>query len=154
MSFLFGKFNWACFNFVVFFCFVLWWNKVQSDIKWEIPLPTLTEQMQFVFLTSFSSLADRSINDLTQYPVFPWVVKDYTSDTLDLSSADTYRDLSKPIGALNADRLERLLVRKVINTFRPETNVAASGRWHFPMDFINRRSTCISFHYNFTKVCV
>ena len=27
-------------------------------------------------------MADRSINDLTQYPVFPWVVADYTSDTL------------------------------------------------------------------------
>ncbi len=27
-------------------------------------------------------MADRSINDLTQYPVFPWVVADYTSKTL------------------------------------------------------------------------
>ena len=35
----------------------------------------------FVFLF-LSSLADRSINDLTQYPVFPWVIKDFTSPEL------------------------------------------------------------------------
>jgi hypothetical protein len=43
-------------------------------------------------------LADRSFNDLTQYPVFPWVVQDYSSPRLDLDSRKTYRDLSKPIG--------------------------------------------------------
>jgi hypothetical protein len=46
----------------------------------------------------FFSLADRSFNDLTQYPVFPWVVQDYSSPRLDLDSRKTYRDLSKPIG--------------------------------------------------------
>lgn len=35
----------------------------------------------------------------------PWVVADYTSPTLDLSDPATYRDLSKPIGALNPSRL-------------------------------------------------
>lgn len=57
------------------------------------------------------SLADRSKNDLTQYPVFPWVVADYTSEKLDLTKANTFRDLSKPMGALNPDRLEKLLER-------------------------------------------
>jgi len=28
------------------------------------------------------SAADRSFFDLTQYPVMPWVVQDFTSDTL------------------------------------------------------------------------
>ena len=28
------------------------------------------------------SEADRSINDLTQYPVYPWVISDYTSQSL------------------------------------------------------------------------
>lgn len=57
------------------------------------------------------SLADRSKNDLTQYPVFPWVVADYTSEKLDLTKVNTFRDLSKPMGALNPDRLEKLLER-------------------------------------------
>jgi hypothetical protein len=45
-------------------------------------------------------------NDLTQYPVFPWVIADYTSPTLDLNNPATYRDLSKPIGALDPGILQ------------------------------------------------
>ena len=37
--------------------------------------------------------------------VMPWVVADYTSPTLDLSDPATFRDLSRPIGALNPRRL-------------------------------------------------
>jgi factor associated with neutral sphingomyelinase activation len=43
--------------------------------------------------------------DLTHYPVFPWVLSDYTGVTLDLTSDKTFRDLSKPIGAINVKRL-------------------------------------------------
>ncbi|OAD54426.1 Protein FAN [Eufriesea mexicana] len=55
-----------------------------------------------------SFLADRTFHDLTQYPVMPWVLQDYTSTTLDLNDPGIYRDLTKPIGALEQDRLERL----------------------------------------------
>lgn len=48
----------------------------------------------------------RSKSDLTQYPVFPWVIKDYESDALDLNNEETFRDLSQPMGALNQERLE------------------------------------------------
>jgi factor associated with neutral sphingomyelinase activation len=37
--------------------------------------------------------------------VFPWVLADYSSATLDLSSPASFRDLSKPVGALNPARL-------------------------------------------------
>jgi len=30
-----------------------------------------------------------------QYPVFPWVIKDYSSKELDLTNPNTFRDLSK-----------------------------------------------------------
>jgi len=56
-------------------------------------------------------MAGRTFNDITQYPVFPWILADYTSETLDLSDNSVYRDLSKPMGALNPDRLEQLLDR-------------------------------------------
>ena len=32
---------------------------------------------------------------LSQYPVFPWVLADYTSKELDLTNPHTFRDLSK-----------------------------------------------------------
>jgi len=55
--------------------------------------------------------AGRSFNDLTQYPVFPWVLSDYTSSTLDLNDPGVFRDLSRPIGALNEARLARFRER-------------------------------------------
>lgn len=38
-------------------------------------------------------------------------MSDYVSEVLDLDKADTFRDLSKPMGALNPDRLEKLKER-------------------------------------------
>ena len=52
-------------------------------------------------------MSGRTYNDITQYPVFPWVIADYESETLDFNDPKTFRDLSKPVGALNEKRLER-----------------------------------------------
>eukprot|EP00250_Pteridium_aquilinum_P011894 c20373_g1_i2 orf=431-2884(-) len=57
------------------------------------------------YLIYLNLAAGRSFCDLTQWPVMPWVLSDYTSHVLDLSNPQTFRDLSKPIGALNAERL-------------------------------------------------
>lgn len=62
----------------------------------------------FEYLMYLNNMADRSYNDLTQYPVFPWVLCDYVSSELDLNDPKVYRDLSKPIGALNLERITRL----------------------------------------------
>ncbi|XP_069951437.1 protein FAN isoform X2 [Cherax quadricarinatus] len=63
------------------------------------------------YLCYLNSQADRSENDLTQYPVFPWVLANYVSESLDLTDPAIYRDLSRPIGALNEERLKRLKER-------------------------------------------
>lgn len=47
----------------------------------------------------------------------PWVLQDYTSTTLDLKDPRIYRDLSKPIGALESNRLERLKVNFFLYIF-------------------------------------
>lgn len=52
-----------------------------------------------------NSYAQRSFKDLTQYPVMPWVLKDFKSEELDLQDPNSFRDLSKPIGALDEKRL-------------------------------------------------
>ncbi|XP_063499360.1 protein FAN isoform X3 [Symphalangus syndactylus] len=65
----------------------------------------------YQYLLHLNNLADRSCNDLSQYPVFPWIIHDYSSSELDFSNPGTFRDLSKPVGALNKERLERLLTR-------------------------------------------
>lgn len=56
-------------------------------------------------------MAGRTFNDITQYPVFPWILADYESETLDLSDHTVFRDLTKPVGALNPDRLAQLIER-------------------------------------------
>ena len=56
-------------------------------------------------------MAGRTFTDITQYPVFPWVIADYESADLDLENPKTFRDLSKPVGALNDDRLLQLIQR-------------------------------------------
>ncbi|KAL3924923.1 MAG: hypothetical protein SGILL_000744 [Bacillariaceae sp.] len=70
----------------------------------------------FDYLLHLNMLAGRSYNDTCQYPVFPWVLSNYKSEEIpDLTDPENFRDLSKPIGALNPDRLEDFIER--FNTF-------------------------------------
>jgi len=62
------------------------------------------EISNFHYLMFVNTMAGRTFNDLTQYPVFPWVLADYTSEELDLTNPRTFRDLSKPMGCQNPDR--------------------------------------------------
>lgn len=64
------------------------------------------EITNFEYLMILNTLAGRSYNDLTQYPVFPWIIADYVSEILDLKKSATFRDLSKPVGALDPKRFE------------------------------------------------
>ncbi|KAL3418834.1 beige/BEACH domain-containing protein [Phlyctema vagabunda] len=69
------------------------------------------EMSNFHYLMLVNTMAGRTFNDLTQYPVFPWVLADYTSEELDLNNPASFRDMSKPMGAQNfgrqADFIER-----------------------------------------------
>jgi lysosomal-trafficking regulator len=71
-----------------------------------LPAETLSSVMQlwrdghmsnFEYLMQLNKMAGRSFNDLMQYPVFPFVLCDYTSPRLDLKSPSIYRNLEKPM---------------------------------------------------------
>uniref|UniRef100_A0A671KUS4 Lipopolysaccharide-responsive and beige-like anchor protein n=1 Tax=Sinocyclocheilus anshuiensis TaxID=1608454 RepID=A0A671KUS4_9TELE len=62
------------------------------------------EISNFEYLVFLNTISGRTYNDLNQYPVFPWVITNYDSEDLDLTLPSNYRDLSKPIGALNPKR--------------------------------------------------
>uniref|UniRef100_UPI00358F9AE2 neurobeachin-like n=1 Tax=Myxine glutinosa TaxID=7769 RepID=UPI00358F9AE2 len=62
------------------------------------------EISNFEYLMFLNTIAGRTYNDLNQYPVFPWVLTNYESEELDLTLPNNFRDLSKPIGALNPKR--------------------------------------------------
>ena len=70
----------------------------------------LREISNFEYLMRLNRLAGRTYNDLSQYYVFPWVLADYSSDTIDLRNPAVYRNFNYPMGAQLPYRREALLV--------------------------------------------
>ncbi len=62
------------------------------------------EITNFEYLMYLNTIAGRTYNDLNQYLIFPWILINYDAASIDLNSPSSYRDLSKPIGALNPSR--------------------------------------------------
>lgn len=77
------------------------------------------EISNFYYLMTVNALAGRTFNDITQYPVFPWVIADYSSEELDLEDPATFRDFTKPMGAQSRRRraqfVERFELLKALN---------------------------------------
>ena len=54
------------------------------------------EISNFDYLMFLNKLSGRTFNDLMQYPIFPFVLADYTSSQLNLDKQASFRDLRKP----------------------------------------------------------
>ena len=65
------------------------------------------ELSNFEYLMKLNEYSGRSFNNLAQYPVFPWVLRNYETDQLDLNDEENFRDLSLPIGAQEKQGQER-----------------------------------------------
>ncbi|KAN0025804.1 hypothetical protein ACTFIU_000067 [Dictyostelium citrinum] len=81
-------------------------KKSKLTMKWKN-----REISNFEYLMSLNTIAGRTYNDISQYPVFPQIISDYRSEFLDLNDSRSFRDLSKPVGALNQQRLDTLIKR-------------------------------------------
>ena len=57
------------------------------------------------YLIYLNVASGRSHSDLSQWPVMPWVLRDYHSERLDLDDVSRFRDLRRPVGALEPGRL-------------------------------------------------
>ncbi|KAJ8290724.1 hypothetical protein GJAV_G00016740 [Gymnothorax javanicus] len=91
------------------------------------------EISNFEYLMQLNTIAGRTYNDLSQYPVFPWVLCDYTSPTLDLDDPSMFRDLSKPIGVVNS-RLAQS-VREKYESFEDPTGTI--DKFHYGTHYSN-----------------
>lgn len=58
----------------------------------------------FDYLTCLNKLAGRSFNDLMQYPVFPFILSNYTAKTLNLEQPSNFRKLQKPMAIQNPEK--------------------------------------------------
>jgi len=69
------------------------------------------EISNFDYIMILNEAAGRTYHDITQFPVFPWIVSDFSSKSLDLKDPRSFRNLAKPVGALNSERLKQILER-------------------------------------------
>ena len=65
----------------------------------------------FSYIMILNTLSGRTYNNLAQYPVYPWILKDYYSKEIDLNESETYRDLSYPIYAQDKETRENLQLK-------------------------------------------
>ena len=81
-----------------------------NDVKYHTNLWVNGHITNYDYLLYLNFMASRSFNDTSQYPVFPWVITNYSTETEDFSFREdkNFRDLSKPVGALNQKKLEKL----------------------------------------------
>ncbi len=79
------------------------------------------EISNFEYLMRLNSLSGRSYKDLTQYPVFPWIICEYLSSTIKMDNPYVYRDLSKTLGTLGSqERIETFRERfESVDEFDP-----------------------------------
>jgi len=63
------------------------------------------------YLLYLNDAAGRTYRDLTQHPVFPWILADYTSSTLDLEKPESFRKLDLPMGAQTEARKRDFIER-------------------------------------------
>ncbi|XP_062847864.1 neurobeachin-like protein 2 [Trichomycterus rosablanca] len=91
------------------------------------------EISNFEYLMQLNTIAGRTYNDLSQYPVFPWVLCDYTSPVLDLEDPAVFRDLSKPIGVVNPRHAQN--VREKFESFEDPTGTV--DKFHYGTHYSN-----------------
>ena len=77
-----------------------------KDIKFHTNLWVDGLISNFDYLMYLNIISSRSFNDLTQYPIFPWTLVNFEDKNIDLNKLSNYRDLSKPIGAINQEKLD------------------------------------------------
>ncbi|KAG7394868.1 hypothetical protein PHYBOEH_004521 [Phytophthora boehmeriae] len=81
-------------------------ERMFSKSKWT-EMWVRREISNFEYLMALNASAGRSYNDIAQYPVFPWVIKDFESAELRLDDPEIYRDLRRPIGAQTPEMIQR-----------------------------------------------
>ena len=89
------------------------WSFTDRDFVVAVVQAWYNHQLSnYDYLLALNAAAGRSFHDLSRYPVFPWILKDYQSSTLDWDHPEKiFRDLSQPVGALSPERLNYFQTR-------------------------------------------
>jgi len=59
------------------------------------------------YIMFLNMMGSRSFSDLSQYPIMPWIISNYENgEELEITDVKNFRDLTRPVGALNPNKLE------------------------------------------------
>lgn len=119
-----------------FFLLKQWKNIFVYD---EIPMHRINEYTNswsigristLEYLLALNKYAGRSFNDLSQYPVFPWVIKDFSSQELNVDDPKIYRDFAYSTGSQDASKRTQLRQKSLIID-------EDFGKYHFGQHYSN-----------------
>ena len=96
-------------------------------------------------------MGGRSYHDLTQYPVFPWIINNYNIESLNLklinnnNFSEFLRDLSKPIGALGDEGRKETFIQNykesclIYDTYlnKKDNNEFNEGKYYYNSHYSN-----------------
>jgi neurobeachin-like protein 1/2 len=111
-------------------------QKLDYTERWKNGLIT-----NFEYLMILNSYAGRSYNDINQYPVFPWILRDWDSPTIDFDTKDPalqekiFRPLDCPMGALNLERR-----KEAIERYEYWENLELEPKFHYGSHYSNAAS--------------
>lgn len=109
-------------------------DRMLSKSKWT-EMWVRREISNFEYLMALNVSAGRSYNDSSQYPIFPWVLKNYESSELLLDDENIYRDLRRPIGAQTPEAIQR--ARATYEDWDPKTPIPA---FHYTSTYSHMQS--------------
>jgi factor associated with neutral sphingomyelinase activation len=121
-------------------------NYIKNKIKFKDPseeLPRMTEKWRIgtlsntEYLVYLNNLSNRCNLDLTQYPVFPWVITNYTDRDLDITDINNFRDLKKHVGYLNPPRLQIYKEEAVEDGPNPDEDAGILSSHYLPSSTVS-----------------
>ena len=95
------------------------------------------EVTNFTYLMELNKQAGRTFNDLMQYPVFPFILSDYSSSHLDLTKEANFRDLTRPISVQSDAKRELFQERYFFLKEERERNPESTDPYHYGSHYSN-----------------
>ena len=104
----------------------------ELQMKWK-----RGEITNFSYLMELNKAAGRTFNDLMQYPVFPFILSDYSSSKLDLTNPSIFRDLTRPISVQSDVKKQLFEERYFFLAEERERNPESTDPYHYGSHYSN-----------------
>jgi len=103
-------------------------NIIENWANWKMS--------NFEFLIWLNFLSSRSYLDLSQYPVFPWIIKNYKEKEITLDN--DLRDLELPMGMMEIeDKKSKERKKKYLDEYLSESNFEKLHKRHYGSHYSN-----------------